>query len=46
MTALYFYSVLESAYGGSHIVYWVPALYVTKPVRPKACSSNQNELTS
>ena len=26
--ALYFYSVLKSAYGGSHIVYWVPAFFV------------------
>ena len=26
--ALYFYSVFESAYGGSHIVCWVSALFV------------------
>ena len=31
--ALYFYLVLKCAYGGSHIVFWVPALFVTNPVR-------------
>ena len=30
-----FYSVLKRPYGGSHIVCWVPALFVTKLVRPR-----------
>ena len=36
-----FYSVLKSAYGGDHIVRCVQALFVPKPVRPWACSSNE-----
>ena len=40
VAALYFYSVLKSVYGGSHTVCWVKALQVTKPIRPRACSSH------
>ena len=32
---------MESAYGGSHIVCWIPTLFVTKSVRTTACSSSK-----
>ena len=30
---------LKNACGGSHVICWVPVLFVTKSVRPRACSS-------